>query len=1100
MDYPLDLIPDNYTITASFAGYQTYLPSNGTSMLNVNKRPLTLLAADATRMYGASNPVFTGTMTGTRAQDGITAKYGTMAGESSIVGTYPIEATLNDPNGKLSNYNVTLSPGTLTIEQAPLNVTADNARRLYGASNPVFTGTLTGVLHQDGITATYETTAGESSNVGTYPIEATLNDPNGKLSNYDVTLSPGTLTIEQAPLSAIADGARRLYGASNPAFTGTMTGVRDEDGITATYGTAADSASDTGTYPIEASLNDPNGKLDNYDVTLSPGTLTIEQAPLSATADDARRVYGASNPVFTGTLTGVLHQDGITATYDTTAGESSNVGTYPIEATLNDPNGKLDNYDVTLTPGTLTIEQAPLSATADDARRVYGASNPVFTGTLTGVLHQDGITATYGTTAGESSNVGTYPIEATLNDPNGKLDNYDVTLTPSTLTIEQAPLSVTVDAVARWSNYDNPVLTGKLIGAVATDNLSVIYKTFADKNSPVGTYEVEAELIDPEGQLSNYDVTVYSAELVVYAAPYPVYSTGDSAETVTRDIELASMDEKGRPITWRSSDTRFLDPATGQIQRPVFLEGNAEIMLSASVEAYGTVYEAAYELMIYAADMTDETAVELDAQNLRIGYADGDSATSVQGRLSLETRGANGTTISWTSSMPSLIDPMTGLVRRPSYSTGDQTVTMKATVTKGDTSLEVEFHVKVIRSNNTGTGGGFVNPEPEPQIEPEKETSTPPYMDIETPRGVKRIELTKDKDVSNIIRVAVGEEDVQFTIENRVLERLKSLHPDMTLIITTRLTNFTIHLSKLEINQADDRLRISVRHINKMPKLASAIAEQKAKVMAGAVQTDISVLHANGQHAETSPYARFVEQRIRLGNVTGFDNASVVRWDEERGELRHVLARFTSENGETVAIIQNSGTGIYLVMERSVSFADMQNHWGREDVEKLASKLIVQGRGSDRFEPNGRLTRAEATALLNRALGIFTSSSVSTFSDVQGQWYAVDVMTAYQSGHIAGYNDGTFRPNESITREELAVIITRALAFVGDNAYKQPARDWQPVDEDNISVWAKEAVNQAIRLNILNGDEQGHVRPHAATTRAEMAVMLSRMLQTIDRN
>jgi hypothetical protein len=100
-----------------------------------------------------------------------------------------------DPNGKLANYSVTITNGTLTVTPAGLTVAANNASRAYGAANPTFTGTITGIQNGDSITATYATTATSSSPVGTYPIVPTLVDPNHKLSNYNVTVNDGTLTI-----------------------------------------------------------------------------------------------------------------------------------------------------------------------------------------------------------------------------------------------------------------------------------------------------------------------------------------------------------------------------------------------------------------------------------------------------------------------------------------------------------------------------------------------------------------------------------------------------------------------------------------------------------------------------------------------------------------------------------------------------------------------------------------------------------------------------------------------------------------------------------------------------------------------------------------
>src|SRR5205807_7524947 len=100
------------------------------------------------------------------------------------------------------------------------------------------------------ITATYSTTATQTSPAGTYPITATLVDPNGVLPNYAVTINNGTLTITQAALVVTANNAARLYGDPNPAFSGTIAGIKNGDNITAIYTTPATPASPVGTYPI----------------------------------------------------------------------------------------------------------------------------------------------------------------------------------------------------------------------------------------------------------------------------------------------------------------------------------------------------------------------------------------------------------------------------------------------------------------------------------------------------------------------------------------------------------------------------------------------------------------------------------------------------------------------------------------------------------------------------------------------------------------------------------------------------------------------------------------------------------------------------------
>ena len=284
----------------------------------------------------------------------------------SAVGSYPITCTI----GTLSaaNYSFTFVNGTLTITPAALTVSAGNASRVYGDANPVFAGTITGIKNGDNITATYATTATAASPVGTYPITPALVDPTSKLGNYTVTSTNGTLTVTPAPLSVAAANATRFYGDPNPIFTGTITGIKNGDNITATYATTATASSPVGTYPITPTLVDPTAQLGNYTVTSTNGVLTVSPAPLSVTAANVSRLYGDANPVFTGTITGIRNGENITVTYATTATATSPVGTYPITPTLSDNGtGALANYAVTSSNGTLTVNQSPLTVSVANA-------------------------------------------------------------------------------------------------------------------------------------------------------------------------------------------------------------------------------------------------------------------------------------------------------------------------------------------------------------------------------------------------------------------------------------------------------------------------------------------------------------------------------------------------------------------------------------------------------------------------------------------------------------------------------------------------------------------------------------------------------------
>jgi photosystem II stability/assembly factor-like uncharacterized protein len=203
-------------------------------------------------------------------------------------------------------------------------------------------------------TASFSTTL---LSAGTHNITATFNGDN----IFDVSPSaPSSITINQAPLSVTAANASRLYGSPNPAFTGSIVGIKNGDNITATYATTATQSSPVGTYPIVPTLVDPDNKLGNYVVTSTNGTLTINPAPLTITAQDATKVLNSPNPSFTASYSGFVLGEGPavlsgTLTCTTTAVLNSPVGSYPISC-----SGQTStNYAITYVAGTLHIGFAP---------------------------------------------------------------------------------------------------------------------------------------------------------------------------------------------------------------------------------------------------------------------------------------------------------------------------------------------------------------------------------------------------------------------------------------------------------------------------------------------------------------------------------------------------------------------------------------------------------------------------------------------------------------------------------------------------------------------------------------------------------------------
>lgn len=193
--------------------------------------------------------------------------------------------------------------------------------------------------------------------------------------------------------------------------------------------------------------------------------------------------------------------------------------------------------------------------------------------------------------------------------------------------------------------------------------------------------------------------------------------------------------------------------------------------------------------------------------------------------------------------------------------------------------------------------------------------------------------------------------------------------------------------------------------------------------------------------------------------------------------------------------------GSYAVLIVQKTFSDIQKHWGKDAIEVLASRGVVSGVDLDHFQPERFVTRAEFAALMLKAFHLDQEKHPSPFQDVPSTaWYNEVVGTAYYYGIMKG--DGKhFRPNDPITREEMAVVIVNAArAFdskiVDLKGHTVPSASnlTSFADFTQISAWAKDAVAQAQAQGWVNGLDDKRFAPKQYTKRAEAATVVYRLV------
>ena len=273
------------SITASQTEATGYFAGTAISTLNINKAPLTVIAEDKTKVYGAANPAFTVTYAGFKGSDNEASlttapTASTTATTTSGVGTYTVTAA----GGVSDNYEFAYTAGTLAVSKATLNVTAENKTKVYGAANPAFTVTYAGFKGSDNEASlttapTASTTATTTSGVGAYSVTAA----GGVSDNYEFAYTAGTLAVTKSILTVTADNASRCFAATDPTLTYKVTGYLNGDDATVlttkpTVATDAVSSSAAGDYKTTAS----GAVTDNYDVVYVDGKFKVNPLPVGS--------------------------------------------------------------------------------------------------------------------------------------------------------------------------------------------------------------------------------------------------------------------------------------------------------------------------------------------------------------------------------------------------------------------------------------------------------------------------------------------------------------------------------------------------------------------------------------------------------------------------------------------------------------------------------------------------------------------------------------------------------------------------------------------------------------------------------------------------
>ncbi|CAI6087571.1 Ig-like domain-containing protein [Cohnella sp. JJ-181] len=283
--------------------------------------------------------------------------------------------------------------------------------------------------------------------------------------------------------------------------------------------------------------------------------------------------------------------------------------------------------------------------------------------------------------------------------------------------------------------------------------------------------------------------------------------------------------------------------------------------------------------------------------------------------------------------------------------------------------------------------------------------------------------------------------------------------------------------------------------------LASALNAKGVQAQSPAADFTASI-EVGGSERTIDEYSTYVTRTFLLpASSASASDAAVVRLDGDSGEIVYVPTKAVVSGSTLRVDFMRKNNSVYAVVAKPITlFSDMTKHWAGADVASLASKFIVKGSTNSAFAPERKITRAEFAEFIVRGLGLNGSSaSAARFSDVGGVGAsAAYIGAAVKASIVQGGTDGKFRPNATITREEMATMMLRAMSYVGVMPTVTGSEINGFKDRTKVSAWAKDAVVATVKTGLIKGVTTTELRPKDNATRAQAAVIVKRFLEYVE--
>jgi subtilisin family serine protease len=393
----------------------------------------------------------------------------------------------------------------------------------------------------------------------------------------------------------------------------------------------------------------------------------------------------------------------------------------------------------------------------------------------------------------------------------------------------------------------------------------------------------------------------------------------------------------------------------------------------------------------------------------------------------------------------------------------------------------------------TPTATPTATPAPTPTAKPAEAVVT------KGDNGKSSLEVKPNKDVL-IAQLNKSKDDV--IIDAKSTESINAVSVDLDGNVLQKAkekgTAIVIQSNDLQIHFAPDTLNLGASNAN--VKFSATIADNQ--ILPDNIQAVSTIYDFNlsVDNVDTHTFNKPIEVHFSIDptKIHNMNNLGVFYYNDTTQKWEYVGGTVNADNTVTALLPHFSK---YAVLENSKTFADVKNHWAKNEIEEMAAKQIINGMTESSFKPEANITRAQFVSLLARALRLEAPVNTIGFNDVPANaWYKNDIYSAFSNQIVKGITENRFAPDDNITREQLATLLVNAyLQKTGKQLSDiMTTQEVKFTDEGGISNWARVNVRIAASLGLMSGSGSGKFNPKGLATRAEAAVALKRFLNKIN--